>query len=134
VTLVSFYFFFLRNIVYICGVCRAGTHEIIHARSRHWVSSPVTLDLTVFNIIFFKNFVYAYNIFSSNSPSTLSPVFTLHSNVMLHVFCFLFLTYLFYWVFISFTFTMLSQKSPTRSPTHSPTYPLPLLGLGIPLY
>jgi hypothetical protein len=37
-------------------------------------------------------------------------------------------------VFISFTFPMLSQKSPTRSPTHSPTHPLLLLGPGIPLY
>jgi hypothetical protein len=36
----------------------------------------------------------------------------------------------FYWVFISFTFPMLSQKSPTRSPTH----PLPLLGPVVPLY
>jgi hypothetical protein len=35
--------------------------------------------------------------------------------------------FLFYWVFISFTFPMLSQKSHTRSPTHSPTHPLPLL-------
>jgi hypothetical protein len=40
----------------------------------------------------------------------------------------------FYWVFISFTFPMLSQKSPTRSPSHSPTHPLPLLGPVIPLY
>jgi hypothetical protein len=40
----------------------------------------------------------------------------------------------FNWVFISFTFPMLSQRSPTRSPTHSPTLPLPLLGPGIPLY
>jgi hypothetical protein len=30
----------------------------------------------------------------------------------------------FKWVFISFTFPMLSQKSPTCSPTHSPTHPL----------
>jgi hypothetical protein len=29
---------------------------------------------------------------------------------------------------------MLSQKSPTGSSTHSPIYPLPLLGLGVPLY
>jgi hypothetical protein len=36
----------------------------------------------------------------------------------------------FYWVFISFTFPMLSRKSPTRSPTH----PLPLLGPVVPLY
>jgi hypothetical protein len=40
----------------------------------------------------------------------------------------------FNWVFISFTFPMLSQKSLTRSRTHSPTHPLPLLGPGIPLY
>jgi hypothetical protein len=38
------------------------------------------------------------------------------------------------WVFISFSFPVLSQKSPTRSPTHSPTLPLPLLGPGVPLY
>jgi hypothetical protein len=37
-------------------------------------------------------------------------------------------------VFISFTFPMISRKSPTRSPTHSPTHPLPLLGPVIPLY
>jgi hypothetical protein len=30
--------------------------------------------------------------------------------------------------------SMLSQKSPTGSSTHSPIYPLPLLGLGVPLY
>jgi hypothetical protein len=41
---------------------------------------------------------------------------------------------LFYWVFISFTFSMLSQKSPTFCPTHSPTHPLPLLGPGVTLY
>ena len=34
------------------------------------------------------------------------------------------------WVFISFTFPMLSQKSLT----HSPTHPLPLLGPVVPLY
>jgi hypothetical protein len=38
------------------------------------------------------------------------------------------------WVFISFTFPMLSQKSLTYFPTHSPTHPLPLLGDGVPLY
>jgi hypothetical protein len=42
--------------------------------------------------------------------------------------------FLFYWVFISFTFPMLSQKYPTCSPTHSPTHPLPLLSPVIPLY
>jgi small-conductance mechanosensitive channel len=46
----------------------------------------------------------------------------------------IFFLFIFYWVFISFTFPMLSQKSPTRSPAHSPTHPLPLLGPGIPLY
>jgi hypothetical protein len=40
----------------------------------------------------------------------------------------------YYWVFISFTFPMLSQKSPTPSHTHSPTHPLPPLDLGVPLY
>jgi hypothetical protein len=39
---------------------------------------------------------------------------------------------IFYGVFISFTFLMLSQKSPTRYPTHSPTHPLPLLGMEFP--
>jgi hypothetical protein len=34
--------------------------------------------------------------------------------------------------FLSFTFPMLSQKSPTPSPTHSPTHPLLLLDLGVP--
>jgi hypothetical protein len=42
--------------------------------------------------------------------------------------------FLFYWVFISFTFPMLSQKSPTHSPTNSPTHPLLLLGPVVPLY
>ena len=43
--------------------------------------------------------------------------------------------YIFFnWIFISFTFPMLSQNSPTHSPTHSRTHPLPLLCPGIPLY
>jgi hypothetical protein len=45
-----------------------------------------------------------------------------------------FLLIFYYWVFISFTFPMLSQKSPTPSLTHSPTHPLPPLDPGIPLY
>ena len=47
---------------------------------------------------------------------------------------FMLVFFFFNWVFISFTFPILSQKSPTRSPTHSPTHQLPLLGPGIPLY
>ena len=43
---------------------------------------------------------------------------------------FMLVFFFFNWVFISFTFPILSQKSPTRSPTH----PLPLLGPGVPLY
>jgi hypothetical protein len=40
---------------------------------------------------------------------------------------------IFYYVFSSITFPMLSLKSPIPSP-HSPTHPLPLFGPGVPLY
>jgi hypothetical protein len=40
---------------------------------------------------------------------------------------------IFYYVFSSIIFPMLSQKSPIPSP-HSPTHPFPLFGPGIPLY
>jgi hypothetical protein len=45
-----------------------------------------------------------------------------------------FLLFFLNWVFISITFPMLSQKYPPRSSTRSPTYPLALLGPGVPLY
>jgi hypothetical protein len=43
------------------------------------------------------------------------------------------LLFFFYYVFSSFTFPMLSQKSPTPSlPPHSPTHPFPFLALVFP--
>jgi hypothetical protein len=44
-----------------------------------------------------------------------------------------FLKNIYYYVFSSITFRMLSQKSPIPSP-HFPTYPFPFFGPGIPLY
>jgi hypothetical protein len=49
-------------------------------------------------------------------------------------FCLVFVLFFFFFlnsVFISFTFPMLSQKSPKHTP---PTHPHPLLGPGVPLY
>jgi quinol-cytochrome oxidoreductase complex cytochrome b subunit len=55
------------------------------------------------------------------------------NNPFLAVLLFLFFS-IFYYVFSSFTFPMLYQKSPIPTHSHSPTHPLPLFGPGVPLY